>query len=921
MTSDDTLVRAADAALRMKDLEYAPKLPRRSKKTTTDEHRTKIPEYSVPFNACVARPVTGDEKRTHPKALAALAKEWKRLRDINTWDESKVREWRDVANEAKATGIEAHVGRIFDICVEKNSELNESDPSRKYKGRVVFQGNNVLDHNWEVAMFQEMSSCPATMGAAKAADCYGLLPGNHVMQADADMAYTQATLGGTPTWVRLPKEQWPKEWHDRGYKDPVCPLIRALYGHPDAGGYWEKHCEAHLLKCGFEPVKEWRSCFWHERLQLFLVVYVDDFKLAGPKTSFEEAWKLIRAGVKMGDPEEVGHYLGCRHEITSRIDPVTKKQVRVMEYNCEDFLTDCVNRYKELAKVSVLKPVATPFIEESTSNSFPPDSGNNVPAVQAGELQPIAACVLMKVLYGARMARFDLLRAVNGLACKVTKWDQECDRKLHRLMCYINCSKDIRMTGWVGDGKGDLGPHLFADADFAGDPETMRSTSGVFLTITGPNSSFPLAAVSKRQSAVSHSTPEAEIVAADLALRTEGIPAIELWSKLLGKDLKIVFHEDNQAMIAVCKSGKNPTMRHLNRTHKVDIAWLHERFQEPEFELVYTVTTEQAADIFTKGFTDRDKWRHAQSLINHFVPHEFWTALPSTGGFKNAAGKDKSSKPAAAATELGGIEAKPANELMDVAAAATSSGEGNALAGKIWFEPSIMIDADDWDTLYEPLKEKTDIRVLFLDADGQTIEVRDIKDATCMVSHSNDHLKEWPRVHRVITSSKQECLRNAVIRHVKSHTPAYLGIPKPGTVCAAKPKHHWATAPWTGLPTLSITKRTDRFQSTKSLGIAWWRVVRRITSDKDGKIIDDDCRIAERGMESAHRMLPGCEQQETNTVFFLRPDPEQATAAASPLSNKTKSAFGTHKNAPVDGGGNASAVVESMNPRRLVVEF
>ena len=157
----------------------------------------------------------------------------------------------------------------------------------------------------------------------------------------------------------------------------------------------------------------------------------------------------------------------------------------------------------------------------------------------------------MKVLYAARMARFDLLRAVNGLACLVTKWDSTCDKKLHRLMCYINFTLDPRLSGWVGDKHLELAPHLFADADFAGDSTTMRSTSGVFLVILGPNSYFPLAATSKKQTAVSHSTPEAEIVAADLAVRTEGIPAVELWKVLLARTMRIIFHEDNQAMLCV----------------------------------------------------------------------------------------------------------------------------------------------------------------------------------------------------------------------------------------------------------------------------------------------------------------------------------------------------------------------------------
>ena len=82
----------------------------------------------------------------------------------------------------------AHFGRIFAICVEKNSEFPEGDPARKFKGRVVFQGNNVRDQNWDAALFQELSSCPATLEAAKAADAYGLSTGKVTEQADAEQA-------------------------------------------------------------------------------------------------------------------------------------------------------------------------------------------------------------------------------------------------------------------------------------------------------------------------------------------------------------------------------------------------------------------------------------------------------------------------------------------------------------------------------------------------------------------------------------------------------------------------------------------------------------------------------------------------------------------------------------------------------------
>ena len=88
-----------------------------------------------------------------------------------------------------------------------------------------------------------------------------------------------------------------------------------------------------------------------------------------------------------------------------------------------------------------------------------PYSTEPVDDEQGGVLQPIAARVLMKVLYGARMARFDLLRAVCHLACFVTKWSETCDRRLHRLMCYINSTLDFSMHGWVGDDLAQCQPH------------------------------------------------------------------------------------------------------------------------------------------------------------------------------------------------------------------------------------------------------------------------------------------------------------------------------------------------------------------------------------------------------------------------------------------------------------------------------
>ena len=158
------------------------------------------------------------------------------------------------------------------------------------------------------------------------------------------------------------------------------------------------------------------------------------------------------------------------------------------------------------------------------------------------------------------------------------------------------------MVGWIGDDKADIHPVVFADADFAGCMATSRSTSGAFMTLRGPDTRFPLGANATKQKCVSHSTTESEIVAADAALRLEGLPSIALWECILQRDIVLTVYEDNEAMIKIMMSGRNPTMRHVGRTDRVSIQWLHELFQEPYLKLEHVDTKRQAADIFTKAF-------------------------------------------------------------------------------------------------------------------------------------------------------------------------------------------------------------------------------------------------------------------------------------------------------------------------------
>ena len=107
----------------------------------------------------------------------------------------------------------------------------------------------------------------------------------------------------------------------------------------------------------------------------------------------------------------------------------------------------------------------------------------------------------MKVLYGSRMARPDLLKINCSLASEVSRWSSTSTERLHRMMCYIEQTKHIGLVGWCGDSPSDLFLEAFADADFASDYNTARSTTGGILFIKGLDTSFVLSCVSKKQGA------------------------------------------------------------------------------------------------------------------------------------------------------------------------------------------------------------------------------------------------------------------------------------------------------------------------------------------------------------------------------------------------------------------------------------
>ena len=140
---------------------------------------------------------------------------------------------------------------------------------------------------------------------------------------------------------------------------------------------------------------------------------------------------------------------------------------------------------------------------------------------------------------------------------------------------------------------------LFQDSDFAGDLEDSKSTSGGVLCIFGSRIFVPVGWMCKKQTAVSHSSTESEIISLDAGLRAT------LHSKTKAQKVKrrqkvgqlsdvdyvptnthssqnvsqLYILEDHEAVFKMVIKGRSPTMRRVSRTHRVALDWLFDRIK------------------------------------------------------------------------------------------------------------------------------------------------------------------------------------------------------------------------------------------------------------------------------------------------------------------------------------------------------
>ncbi|XP_050141082.1 uncharacterized mitochondrial protein AtMg00810-like [Malus sylvestris] len=192
---------------------------------------------------------------------------------------------------------------------------------------------------------------------------------------------------------------------------------------------------------------------------------------------------------------------------------------------------------------------------------------------------------IVGVLQYLTFTRLDIAFAVN----------QVCQFMHHPLECHYMAVKRILryLKGTLGYGitfqSGDLDLRAFSDADWVGDPNDRRSTSGFVILL----SSNPISWSSKKQHTVSRSSTEAEYRA--MASTTAKV----VWINQLLHDLHVtttyspVLHCDNISAMAL---ATNPVLHSKAKHIEIDCHFVRERVQDGFLELQFGSFAKQYAE-------------------------------------------------------------------------------------------------------------------------------------------------------------------------------------------------------------------------------------------------------------------------------------------------------------------------------------
>ena len=257
--------------------------------------------------------------------------------------------------------------------------------------------------------------------------------------------------------------------------------------------------------------------------------------------------------------------------------------------------------------------IGQPAYAESVLQKFGMESANpvNTPIDPSTKLvkttedidivdQRLYQSVVGSLLYLSTGTRPDITYALSNVAKFCANPNKQHWTAIKRIMRYLKGTLHVGLLYSKDGSKDCIG---YSDADWAGDLDDHKSTSGYMFQICG-------AAVSWRskQTCVALSTAEAEYMA--LASAAQEV----IWMRQLTTDLgngptgATVILEDNQSAICMAKNPQfHGRAKHIGIYH-----FIREQVNSGTVELKYC-PTEMIADMFTKGLY-RDKFVKMQQM-------------------------------------------------------------------------------------------------------------------------------------------------------------------------------------------------------------------------------------------------------------------------------------------------------------------
>jgi hypothetical protein len=429
----------------------------------------------------------------------------------------------------------------------------------RFKARLVVKGfkqQEGIDYGEVFAPVSKYTTVRALIAKAAAEDL-------DLHQIDIKTAFLHGDLEET---IYM---QQPPGYEEGGY-GTACKLNKSLYGLKQAPRAWYIKLQQELETLGFVPSPADPSLFTltNKTDNIYLLVYVDDILIAGKASTVGYVKQELLKRFEGRDLGEITSFLG--------INITRERQDKVIKIDQSGMIDSIIQQFG-LEEAKTKTTPLSPSIKLSKNEGEPLDKETFPYGTLVGKLMFLTVATRPDIAYSVgTLARF--ISNPN-----LTHW--QAAKGVVRYLAYTK-NRGITFRG------SDLTLTGFCDADYAGDLDTRKSTTGyVFITNGGA-----ISWNSKRQPTVAVSTTEAEYMAAASATK-EG-----LWLRKLFYSLDIPFTTidincDNQSAI---KLLKNPIFS--VRSKHIDVAhhFARERVQRKEVMFHYIPTTEMAADIMTK---------------------------------------------------------------------------------------------------------------------------------------------------------------------------------------------------------------------------------------------------------------------------------------------------------------------------------